>query len=197
MHQFGMAQAGARQAGVVVGVEGNGQVELVRQQALHQLGAVVGVDVEGDAGLGVAAGAHHAGQQAQAESRRAAQPQVAVGAVAQAGGQPAHAAEVLVQARHLGRQDFGFARGHQAPLDPLEQLEPELGLGVRQQLAGRGLRNMQAAAASVSDPVRRMASKISMWRRRMAQTRDGKCDSMPRRVRRCRTACLSCAVGPA
>jgi len=60
-----------------------------------------------------------------------------------------------------------------------------------------GVADVQRAAASVSDPVRRMASKISMWRRRMAQTRDGKCDSMPRRVRRCRTACLSCAVGPA
>lgn len=124
VHQFGMAQAGARQAGVVVGVEGNGQVELVRQQALHQLGAVVGVDVEGDAGLGVAAGAHHAGQQAQAESRRAAQPQVAVGAVAQAGGQPAHAAEVLVQARHPGARISASRVATRRPLTRSNSLNP-------------------------------------------------------------------------
>ncbi|MNL18983.1 hypothetical protein D3C87_1401560 [compost metagenome] len=143
VHQLGMAQAHARQAGVVVGVEGNGQVQFARQQTLHQFRAVMRVDVEGDAGLRIAAFAHHVGQQAQPQCGRAAQPQMPVRPVAQAGDQPAHAVQVLVQARDFGCQDFGLARGNQATLHALKQLEAELGFGVRQQFAGGGLRDMQ------------------------------------------------------
>src|SRR5690606_16983915 len=43
----------------------------------------------------------------------------------------------------LRREDLGFARGHQPALDALEQLEAQLRLGVRQQLAGGRLRDVQ------------------------------------------------------
>jgi len=49
----------------------------------------------------------------------------------------------LRQLGDLGGEDFRFTRGAQPPLDPLEELEAELRLGMRQHFAGRRLRNMQ------------------------------------------------------
>ncbi|KAG1438942.1 hypothetical protein G6F57_019628 [Rhizopus arrhizus] len=138
-----MAQAHARQAGIVVGVEGDGKIQFAGQQPLYEFGAVMRVDIEGDAGQRVTAVSHHARQQSQAQRGRASQAQVAVGPVAQVCGQTAHAVQVLRESRDLGRQDVGLVRGDQPALYAFEQLEAQLGLGVRQQLAGGGLRDMQ------------------------------------------------------
>ena len=143
MYQFRTGQHLPLHTGGFALIKAHHHVQVARFQGLQQLATMVGTQLETHGRVRLTAATQGDRQQLQAKRRTAAYTPQPFMVRAQIARQSADVIQILMQARHVRRQDAGLACGDQAAPHAVKQPKSQLHFRRCQHLAGRRLGDMQ------------------------------------------------------
>lgn len=143
IQQIGVPELFRPDTDMRLGIEGNGNVEILRHKALDELRRMLGANFVGNFGMRLLEALYGVRHDAHAEARNAADPDAPLSMGRKILSEPAQVPQLVEDLGDFRRHHLGLAGGDQPSLDALEKPEPELLLGMLDQLADGRLADAQ------------------------------------------------------